>query len=254
MIIAVTRQVSRSMYECELTHLVRTPIDFKLARLQHQRYEETLRDLGLDVISLPEEPQLPDSVFVEDTAVVLDECAVITRPGAISRRSETETVASTLLPYRELRFILPPATLDGGDVLCIGRQIFIGLTERTNISAVEQMRKLLAEYGYAVSGFQVSGCLHLKSAVTQVTGKTLLINPAWVEKGHFPGMNFLEIDPSEPYAANALLIGDSVIYTAAFPMTCRHLKAAGIEPLLVDFSEFAKAEGAVTCCSLIFKV
>jgi dimethylargininase len=213
-----------------------------------------LQELGLAVLSLPEEPDLPDSVFVEDAAIVLDECAIITRPGAESRRLETTSITAALAPYRKLFTIQPPGTVDGGDVLTVGENIYIGLTTRSNQSAIDQIRNFLQPYEYTVQGVSVNGCLHLKSAVTQVAEDALLINPAWVEKQGFPGMDFIEVDPSEPYAANALMIGQSVIYQPAFPKTIERLVAAGIRPILVDQSELAKAEAALTCCSLIFKV
>ncbi len=252
--LAITRQISPAMPNCELTHLDRKPIDLELARLQHRQYEQTLRDLGFEVISLPAEPDLPDSVFVEDTALVLDECAIMTRPGADSRKPEVESIARVLQQYRQLYYIQPPGTVDGGDILRIGKEIFVGLTSRSNNAAIEQMQSILAPYGYRVQGVPVTGCLHLKTAVTQVAEKTLLINPSWVEKRFFSGFDFIEVDPSEPFAANAVYVGGEIIYPAAFPLTRARLEAAGIRMRLVDASEVAKAEGAVTCCSLLFEV
>ena len=254
MLFAITRLVSRSIANCELTHLERIPIDLERARQQQHVYEATLRGLGVEVHSLPEEPDLPDSVFVEDTAIVLDECALITRPGASSRQPETESITQALAPYRKLYPIQTPGTLDGGDVLTVGKTIFVGLSSRSNQAAIDQMEVFLASYGYVVKGVQVNGCLHLKSAVTQVRADTLLVNPAWVDRGYFPGMQFIEVDPSEPYAANALLVGEALIYQPSFPKTQRRLEAAGIRPILVDESELGKAEGALTCCTLLFNV
>jgi dimethylargininase len=253
MLTAITRAVSRSIANCELTHLERVPIDLENARRQHRAYEEALRLLGVDVISLPEEPNLPDSVFVEDTAIVLDECAVLTRPGADSRKPEVESVAQALAPYRTLYRVAAPGTVDGGDVLTVGKRIFVGLTTRSNPSAIEQMQAFLKPFGYTVTGVPVAGCLHLKSAVTQLAEKTLLINPAWVEKSAFPGMDFIEVDPSEPGAANVLMVGNRLIYQPAYPKTLARLEAAGFHPALVDASELGKAEGALTCCSLLFE-
>jgi len=252
MLIAITRKVSRSIADCELTHLERTPIDVERARAQHLQYEETLQGLGLAVLSLPEELDLPDSVFVEDCAIVLDECAIITRPGAESRRPETASIAAALGPYRKLFTIQAPGTVDGGDVLTIGKDIYVGLTTRSNRFAIEQMQAFVKPYGYHVHGVPVNGCLHLKSAVSLVAENTLLINPAWVEKVHFQNKDFIEINPIEPYAANALKIGDKILYQPAYPKTGANLDAAGIHPIRVDQSELAKAEGALTCCSLIF--
>jgi dimethylargininase len=208
----------------------------------------------VEVHSLPEEPGLPDSVFVEDAAIVLDECALITRPGAISRRPETESIARSLSSYRKLYTLQAPATLDGGDVLTIGRMIYVGLSSRSNMVAIDQMQRLVAPYGYTVKGVRVNGCLHLKSAVTQVADEMLLVNPEWVDKRNFQGSKFIDIDPAEDYAANALLVNGTVLYQPVFPRTQASLAAAGIQLLLVDESELGKAEGALTCCALIFNM
>lgn len=253
MFTAITRAVSRSILNCELTHLERVPIDLERARLQHQVYEETLRTLGVKVHQLPEEPDLPDSVFVEDTAIILDECAILTRPGADSRKAEVESMARALKPYRKLFPVQAPGTVDGGDVLVVGKRIWIGLTTRSNNSAIKQIQAFLKPHGYSVQGVPVSGCLHLKSAICQATEKTLLINPAWVQKSDFPGLDLIDIDPSEPAAANILRVGEQVIYQPVFPRTLELLQGCGINPVFVDASELAKAEGALTCCSLIFK-
>jgi dimethylargininase len=253
-LIAITRSVSQSIDRCELTTNDRIPIDLKRAIAQHQKYEETLNSLGVKVLSLPEEPYLPDAVFVEDAAIVLDECAIITRPGADSRKPETESIARALSPYRTLHTIHAPGTLDGGDVLVVDKCIWVGLASRSNQSAVDQMQAFLEPQGYIVRGVPISGCLHLKSAVTQVDENTLLINIAWIDQANFAEMKFIEVDSSEPYAANALLVGETVIYQPSFPKTRLKLEATGIHPILVDQSELAKAEGALTCCSLIFKM
>jgi dimethylargininase len=253
MLLAITRQVSRSIAHCELTLLERVPIEVERARDQHARYEAALKSLGVAVLSLPEEPDLPDSVFVEDTALVLDECAVVLRPGAESRRREAELIEPVLAPYRKILHIEAPARVDGGDLLRVGRDIYIGLSTRSDTNAAEQLQALLQPFGYDVHVVEVNGCLHLKSAVTQVTPDTLLINPDWVDKKVFSGVKFIEIDASEPYAANAVLIGNAIIYPAAFPKTGERLEAAGIPVVHVEADELAKAEGAVTCCSLLLK-
>lgn len=251
--VAITRAISPRFNECELTHLARTPIDLTLARAQHRQYEDALRTLGVQVISLPAEPDLPDSVFVEDTAIVLPECAIITRPGANSRKPETESIARALAPYRALYSIQPPATLDGGDVLVLGKTLYVGLGTRSNQSAIAQLQDFLTNYGYTVTGVPIRGCLHLKSAVTQVGRNALLLNPGWVSADHFPGWQIIEVHPDEPAAANAVLVDDAIIYPAHYPKTQARLAAAGIRLLAVEATEVAKAEGAVTCCSLIFE-
>ncbi|HZS03798.1 MAG TPA: dimethylargininase [Blastocatellia bacterium] len=252
MLVAITREVSPALAACELTHLAREPIDVSVARAQHWQYEQYLVALGCIVHQLRAEPELPDSVFVEDTAVVLDELAIITRPGAVSRRVETETIAEALEPYRRLFHIAPPGTIDGGDVLRIGRKLFVGLSDRTSHAGLEQLSVLLEPFGYTVQGVRVSGCLHLKSAVTQVAASTLLINPHWTDAGAFGDLKLIEVDESEPFAANALLIEDTVIYPTGFPATRRRLEDHGISVMAVDATELGRAEGGVTCCSLVF--
>lgn len=253
MIIAVTRQVSPRLAECELTHIERLPIDLNLARQQHRQYNQALRQLGCQVIELPAEADLPDSVFVEDTAIILPEIAVITRPGADSRKPEVESIAPVLSRYRPLAHIQPPATLDGGDVLVLGKKIFVGISTRSNPPAIVQLQKILAGYGYQVDGIHLHDCLHLKSAVTRLDDQTLLINRAWVDTKPFEHYHLIDVDPDEPFGANCLSIGGVVLYPSAFPKTLQRIREQGFSVLTVDVSELAKAEGAITCCSLILE-
>jgi len=250
--IAITRRVSPAFARCELTHLARTPIDLRRAAEQHERYEECLRGLGCEVLSLAAEPELPDSVFVEDAALVLEEAAVLTRPGAESRRGETESLARALAPYRKLLRIEAPGTLDGGDVLRLGRRLYAGRTSRSNREGIAQLATLVAPYGYTVVPVEVRGCLHLKTAVTQVAENTLLINSRMVERASFGAAEFVEVDPGEPHAGNALLLDQTVVYPAANEKTRRRLEERGIKVAALDVSEVLKAEGGVTCCSLVF--
>ena len=250
-LIAVTRGVSDSINGCELTHVARQPIDLGRARAQHLAYEQTLeRAAHCEIVRVPAAPELPDAVFVEDTAVVVDEVAIIARPGAASRRAEIQGVAGVLSRYRELRYIEGPGTLDGGDVVVAGRRVFVGRTSRTNEAAIAQVRAILAPFGYDVQGVDVRGCLHLKSAATLLSEAQLLVNPAWISREAFDGIELLEIDPREPYAANILKAGDDYLYSTAFPRTAERLQRS-LQLNLVDMSELAKAEGAVTCCSLL---
>jgi dimethylargininase len=249
--LAITRGVSPALARCELTHLERAPIDVARAAAQHAAYVRALAELGCRVVELAAEPDLPDCVFVEDTAVVVDELAVITRPGAPSRHPETAAVARELARHRPLAEIAAPGTLDGGDVLRLGSRVLVGRSGRSNDAGIAQLAALLQPHGYIVEGVPVSGCLHLKSAVTQVAPDAVLLNSAWVDPATFAGHRVLAVDPSEAYAANALLIGDTAIYPTAFPRTAARLAAAGVRAVLVDVSELAKAEGAVTCCSIV---
>jgi dimethylargininase len=249
--VALTREVSPALGVCELTHLERCSIDVELARRQHAAYEQALADAGYTVERLAATAEMPDSVFIEDAAVVVDELAIVTRPGAESRRIETPAVADALARYRTVHTIEPPGTIDGGDVLTVGHRMFIGRSSRTNGPAIEQMRRLLAPYGYVVDEVEVRGCLHLKSAVTALTDDTLLVNPGWLDRGVFSDFALVEIDPGEAMAANALRLHDRVVYPTAFPRTAERLASRGLRLALVDASELAKAEGAVTCCCVL---
>lgn len=250
---ALTRGVSPSLPRCQLTYAEREPIDVGRAAVQHGRYEDLLRSLGVKVRPLPAEPELPDSVFVEDTAVVLDDLAVITRPGSPSRRPETATIRAALAPDRRLFEIEPPGTIDGGDVLVVDRRIFVGRSTRTNVSAIEQLAEIVSRFGFRVHAVEIRGCLHLKSAVTQVAPETLLINDAAVDRSDFLSMRFVDVDPSEPAAANALLVHETVVSQPGSPRTIARLRASGLTVVECDLSELAKAEGALTCCSLLYR-
>jgi dimethylargininase len=252
MLTAITRGVSPAIARCELTHLARTPIDVELAGRQHEAYERSLTAAGCTVRRLPAGEDMPDCVFIEDTAVVFDELAIVTRPGAASRRPETAVVTEALSAFRVVQRIEPPATVDGGDVLVAARTVFVGRSGRTNDEGIDQIRRLLAPHGYSTRGVEVTGCLHLKSAVTSIGDGRLLINPAWVDAEEFNGFALVQIDPAEPFAANALRLGDVLIYSDAFPLTRRRLERYGLRVSTVDVSETAKAEGGVTCCSLVF--
>ena len=201
---------------------------------------------------MPTQPGLADSVFIEDTAIVLEEIAVLCRPGVASRRPEVGGVEAFLEQYRPLASIQPPGTLDGGDLLRIGKTIYAGLSTRSNRNGIGQLRSIVGDYGFSVETVETTKCLHLKSAVSAVSPATLLINPDWIDKSVFRHYALIDIDRREAHAANALLVEQSVIYPSSFPRTMEKLMAQGIDVMSVDVSELQKAEGAVTCCSLLF--
>ncbi|HXA17897.1 MAG TPA: arginine deiminase family protein [Thermoanaerobaculia bacterium] len=248
---AITRSVSASIGRCELTHAARTPINVDRAREQHRAYESCLASLGCEVRRIPEDDRYPDAVFIEDTAIVLDELAILTRPGAESRRGEVGAVAEMLRDYRTVASIDEPGTLDGGDVLLLERVLYVGRSQRTTSRGIDNLRELVAPRGYRVEAVTVDGCLHLKSAVTRVSNDALLMNRAWLTAAPFGEWRIIDVDPSEPAAANALRIGNSVVFPEELTHTRRRLEAEGIDVRAVPASELAKAEGGVTCCSLI---
>ncbi len=172
---------------------------------------------------MPAEPDLPDSVFVEDTAFILPEVAVITRPGADSRKPETESIIRALSRSIKLVHVARASHTGWRRCACAWeKNIYVGLSTRSNQEAIDQLNELLAEYGYTVTGVQLHDCLHLKSAVSRVDDKTLLINKNWVDTDHFENFDLIEVDPSEPFAANCLPVGESIIFPTAFPKdTCQ---------------------------------
>lgn len=255
--IAITRDVPRSIARCELTHIAREPIDLARALAQHEAYNHTLAALGLQVIRLPADEEYPDCCFVEDAAVVLDEVAVITSLGAPSRRGETPVLAAALERYRPLVRIELPATVEGGDVLRIGRTLFCGRTPRSNDAGIAALAGAVAPFGYRVVPVPVTGCLHLKSAVTALSAdgeeETLLVNPAWVDPAALGRFRFFEVEPTEPGAANVLRVRGTVLVHPGFPRTLERINRAGYEVTPIDISEFLKAEAALTCKSLLFR-
>lgn len=249
--IALLREVSPRLTECELSFLERVPIDAGRAREQHAHYRSELAALGCSIAWLQPLPAEADGVFVEDTAVVLPEVAIITRPGVASRRAEVHTAAAALAPHRELRRIAAPGCLEGGDVVHIGRTLYVGASARTNGEGIRQMAEALAPYGYEVRAVGMRDCLHLKSACTFVPPDLLLVNPAWVDPEEFGSHTAIAVDASEPFGANSLTIGAVTLLSAAFPRTARRLEQAGVRVRLLDVSELQKAEAALTCLSLI---
>ena len=249
---AIVREVSSSINDCELSFHARQPIDVAKAIAQHEAYQDCLAELGVRIVSLPAEPDLPDAVFVEDPAVVVDEVAIISNMGAPSRRPEISSLANALSRYRSLKFLAEPATLDGGDVLRIGRSVFVGLSRRTNRQGIDQLSNLLGRYGYKVQPVEVRGCLHLKSACSYIGNDTVLMNRSWIDVDALAGYELLDVPEDEPAAANALLLNDVVIMPSSFPKTRALLERRGFRVRTIDVSELQKAEAGVTCTSLIF--
>jgi dimethylargininase len=250
---AITRAVSPALANCELLFVPRQPIDLAKAQAQHRAYEALLERLGAHVISLPAEPSLPDSMFVEDPAIVLDELAVIMPLGTESRRPEAASLARALAKFRKLEYVRVPGTMEGGDILRVGRKIFVGLSSRTNAEGVRQLEAILKPQGYEVIAVRVSGCLHLKSAVTFVDRNTLLANRGWIDAEPLAGFEWIDVAPEEPHAANALAVGGTVIFPASFPRTRARLESRGFQVIALDISELQKAESGLTCSSLLFE-
>ena len=225
--IAIVRPVPDTLAGCELTHQTRTPIDMERARHQHAAYVDMLGALGCSVIQLPQLDAHPDSVFVEDTMLVLPEVAIALRPGAESRRGEVQSVTEHVMHYRPVHAIDSPATVDGGDLLVIDRHIHIGLSSRSTTDGLDQLQRLLDPWGYTLHGIPIDRCLHLKSAATAIGNGAVLCNPDWIDPALLHAKTVIECDPSEPDGANALLVAGELV-TGRFPKTNKDCRMQAI--------------------------
>jgi dimethylargininase len=240
------------MQDYERTFVDDQPIDLALARRQHDAYQDALRVCGAEVLTLDVNAGMPDCVFVEDTALVLDEVGVMMSPGAESRRGEPAGIEPVLRRYRTIERISLPATIDGGDVVVSGRDVFVGRSPRTNHAGVAALREILAPHGYIVDAIPVHGCLHLKTACSALPDGRYLVNADWIDVSPLPSNQLVHVPASEPWAGDVLVIGESIIVSDAFPETIGLLADQGWRVVPVSVSEFAKAEGGVTCLSLVF--
>jgi dimethylargininase len=247
---AFTRAVSPRLAECQLTHLPRTPIDAARAATQHAAYEAALSDAGYEIVRLPELADDPDAVFVEDTALILGDHAVITRPGAASRADEVHSTADGLAGRFELHRI-ERGHVDGGDVLRIGRKIYVGLSTRTDAEGIEALRELASPLGYDVTRAELRDCLHLKTGATFAGDSVLLFDERCVDPAQFEGVEVLAVHPDEPAAANCVRAGNVLILPSGNPKTADLLRKRGFSVVEIDVSELQKAESGVTCMSLI---
>ena len=252
MLSAITRGVSPSIGDCKLTYMSRDRIDVTLATRQHEAYRQFLEQMGVTVTLLPLLPEAPDAVFIQDTAIVVDEVAVVASMAVESRRQEVPSVADFLAKHRPLRYLAPGATLEGGDVVRIGRTLYTGFSGRTSLDGIEQLRGVLEPYDYEVRPVQVSGCLHLSTGCSYLGRDFVLVNRAWIDASAFEGFQVIEVDEAEPWAANTVAAGGRVLVSSAFPRTRALIEAHGFEIVSTDISELHKAEGALTCLSLLF--
>jgi len=252
MLTAITRSPGTQLAQCELTHLVRQPIDADRAIAQHRAYQAALRDEGLRVVELPADSALPDGVFVEDTAVVLDEVAVLTSPTPPSRRGERAVIEAELTAFRSLQRLPADAFLEGGDVLRVGRTLFVGQSSRTGEAGLRALEENVRPFGYSVVPVRVTGCLHLKSAVCALDDETVLINRAWVDTDPFAKLRQVNVPDAEPFGANVLRLPGAILVSGVFPATADLLRSRGQRVVTVDVSELHKAESGVTCMSLVF--
>jgi dimethylargininase len=253
MLRAITHKVSSRINECELTFIDRSPIDYQLAAQQHDDFEKTLSRLCVSVTSLTANDHYPDSCFVEDTAIVLDELAVICSMGVASRRGESDLIANELEQYRELADVDLPAKIEGGDVVRVGKELFVGQSTRTNKDGIRALHAIVTPYGYAVTPIRTLGSLHLKSACSTIDDETLLVNPEWIDIEPLSDYRLLTTPREESAAANVLTIGGTVCVQAGFDRTIELLSRVVDRVEIVDMSELRKAEAALTCSSILFE-
>jgi len=249
--LALTHLPSPHMAACLRMQADAPPIDGQVAARQHAEYRRMLRRCGATLRVLRANRRYPDCVFIEDTAVVLDEAAILCSMGHSSRRGEPAGIEPVLRRYREICRIELPATIDGGDVLRVGRRLIVGLSRRTNVAAAGLLSTIAGRYGYEVAPVAVTGCLHLKSACTALPDGRLLANPAWVDCSALRQFELVPIPACEPKAANVALVGETVCAAAGHPQTVDLLRNLGFHVVTTDLSEFAKADGCVTCLSLL---
>ncbi|MCP3915200.1 MAG: dimethylargininase [bacterium] len=249
---ALLRAPGPELAACELTHVAREPIDVERALEQHAALARTLESLGLDVEVLPPFAGFADAAFVEDTAVVLDDVCVLGRPGTTSRLGEVAAIEPVLATRRALERTEAPHTLEGGDVLTIDDVLYVGLSERTTHGGMKALAHTLLGYRYRIKALYVRGCLHLKTACTHLGGETLLVNPDWFDRDRLSEFEMVPVEEREPFGANALRVGETLVCSSAYPRTIERIQARGFDVRVVDVSEFHKAEAGLTCLCLLF--
>ncbi|HEX8942434.1 MAG TPA: arginine deiminase-related protein [Gemmatimonadaceae bacterium] len=251
-LIAITHVPSPMLEHGERTYVGEATVDYPLALVQHAAYCDALRACGAEVITLDANRHLPDCVFVEDTAIVLDEVAVMMSMGAESRRAEPAGIEPTLRRYRHIERVSLPATIDGGDIVRSGRTLYVGASPRTNAAGIDALRVVVGAYGYTVIAVPVLKCLHLKTACSALPDGRLLVNREWIDASPLPFSALVDVPAAEPWAGDVLVIGERIICSDAFPETTALLEKNGFGVIPVAVSEFAKVEGGVTCLSLVF--
>ena len=249
--IALTRRPAFSLVNCEVGYVPREEIDLPLAFRQHEAYCRTLRQMGVAVEVLPPEEAFPDSVFIEDNAVIVDELAVVTSMGTPSRQGEPALLLPVLARHRRLVTISPPVTIEGGDVLRMGKRLYVGVSTRTNRAGVEALRAIAGPLGYGVTPVETRACLHLKTACASLDDETLVVNPAWLDPDALGAFRLLHVPVEEPFGANVLRLPGGVLVQASCPLTREMIEARGYVTTCVELSEFSKADAGPTCLSLL---
>jgi len=252
---AIVRSPSKTFAQGITTAGLGAPL-LSLALEQHRNYCNALENCGLSVNILEPDPQFPDSTFVEDTAVVTRNCAVLTHPGAETRQGEVAAIRLILAQYgMQLNAIQPPGTLDGGDICQVEDHFFIGISERTNADGAQQLASILKRYGYTSSFVNLqssSRLLHLKSGMAYLGDGRLVLTKEMLDQPYFQDYEILQVDENESYAANCLRVNDFVLVAAGFPNIIAKLSSLGYKIIPLEVSEFQKMDGGLSCLSLRF--
>jgi dimethylargininase len=249
--IAITRKPGRNFSQGITTSDLGAP-DYARMLEQHAAYLEALRGLGVEVITLEALDDFPDAYFVEDTAIVIPESAIVTNPGALSRKGEVEAIEPVLAQFRKIERIRPPATVEGGDVLMVEKHFFIGISQRTNLEGAAQLGQMLEAYGNTWTAVPLPAGLHLKSSVNYVGKNTLLLNREFANLPEFQRYDKIVLDQDEEYAVNTLLVNDCLIIPKGFPLARKKLMTLETPIIELEVSEARKMDGGLTCMSLRF--
>jgi dimethylargininase len=249
---AVVRGVPDTLNKCVRTHSLRQRVELQLARKQHDEYCKALQERNLEIVRIPADNSFPDCVFVEDPAVVYADHAIICSMGAKSRTGEIELVEATLRHiFKKVTRINPPATIEGGDVLKVGNDLYVGLTSRTNLEGINQLRMAMKNHECRVIPVEVKNILHFKSACTYIGDDYIVANPGYFDLGVFSSFKLIPLPKAEAYAANCLAINGIVYISKGYPMTRKLIEKEGFDTGELEVSEFKKCEGSLTCLSIL---
>ena len=227
--------------------------DYSTTLEQHKNYVEALKNCGLEVIIMEADENYPDSTFIEDTALLTQNCAIIMRPGAQSRRGEIIAIAELIKNhFKNIEAISKPGTVEAGDVMMVGSHYYIGISERTNETGADQLIGILSRYGMSGSKVKLNKILHLKTGLSYLENNHLVISGEFLNHKEFDKFNKIIIDTNESYAANCIWVNDTVIIPAGFPKVKSAIEQAGYKTSVVDVSEFQKLDGGLSCLSLRF--
>ena len=249
---AIVRKPGKSLVHGLTTADLGTPF-YEKALAQHSNYVKALESCGLEVLVLDAIEQYPDSTFIEDIALLTTECAIITNPGAPSRKGETEGIKEILRNYYlNIEEIKDPGTVEAGDIMMVGSHFYIGISARTNQAGAQQMISLLEKYGLSGSVIKLEEVLHLKTGLSYLERNNLVAAGEFLEKEEFKNFNLLEIDDEESYAANCIWVNGTVLIPKGFPRAKRTIENADYQTIELDVSEFQKLDGGLSCLSLRF--